>query len=101
MPPGGEVRPFEFHGSPGLIYLDPRWHQAVLRFVVEGFWHILDGTDPLRFLACLVIPFRRPPPLVIPPTSFTVAHSTPLIAAAVGFWPHSLSLPPRTWPPTA
>src|SRR5262249_49579690 len=30
MPPGGAVRAFEFHGSPGLIYLDPRWGQAVL-----------------------------------------------------------------------
>src|SRR5260370_41153540 len=42
MPPGGEVRPFEFHGSPGLIYLDPRWHQAVRPSVVEGLWHIVD-----------------------------------------------------------
>ena len=24
-----------------------------------GFWHILDGTDHLLFLLCLVIPFRR------------------------------------------
>src|SRR5882672_7295978 len=94
MPPGGEVRPFEFHGSPGLIYLDPRWHQAVLRFVVEGFWHILDGTDHLLFLACLVIPFRRLRPLVIIVTSFTVAHSITLIAAAFGFTPDWLWFPP-------
>src|SRR5216683_6040258 len=94
MPPGGEVRPFEFHGSPGLIYLDPRWHQAVLRFVIEGFWHILDGTDHLLFLACLVIPFRRLRPLVIIVTSFTVAHSITLIAAAFGFAPDWLWFPP-------
>ena len=94
MPPGGEVRPFEFHGAPGLIYLDPRWHQAVLRFVVEGFWHILDGTDHLLFLACLVIPFRRLRPLVIIVTSFTVAHSITLIAAAFGFAPDWLWFPP-------
>jgi hypothetical protein len=94
MPPGGEVRPFEFHGSPGLIYLDPRWHQAVLRFVVEGFWHILDGTDHLLFLACLVIPFRRLRPLIIIVTSFTVAHSITLIASAFGFAPDWLWFPP-------
>ena len=94
MPPGGAVRPFEFHGSPGLIYLDPRWHQAVLRFVVEGFWHILDGTDHLLFLACLVIPFRRLRPLVIIVTSFTVAHSITLIASAFGFAPDWLGFPP-------
>src|SRR5258708_25085368 len=94
MPPGGAVRPFECHGSPGLIYLDPRWHQAVLRFVVEGFWHILDGTDHLLFLACLVIPFRRLRPLVVIVTSFTVAHSITLIASAFGFAPDGLWFPP-------
>jgi hypothetical protein len=94
MPPGGAVRPFELHGSPGLIYLDPRWHQAVLRFVVEGFWHILDGADHLLFLACLVIPFRRLRPLIIVVTSFTVAHSITLIASAFGFAPDWLWFPP-------
>src|SRR5215467_8612093 len=79
MPPDGAVRAFEFHGSTGLVYLDPRWNQAVLRFVVEGFWHILDGTDHLLFLACLVIPFRRLRPLIIIVTAFTVAHSITLI----------------------
>jgi HupE/UreJ protein len=94
LPPDGSVRAFEFHGSPGLIFLDPRWHQAVLRFVVEGFWHILDGTDHLLFLACLVIPFRRLRPLIIIVTSFTVAHSITLIASAFGFAPDWLWFPP-------
>ena len=47
--PGGETRAFEFHGDPGLLRLDPRWHQAALRFVVAGFWHILEGIDHLLF----------------------------------------------------
>jgi len=94
MPPDSEARAFEFHGSPGLVYLDPRWHQAVLRFVVEGFWHILDGTDHLLFLACLVIPFRRLRPLVIIVTAFTVAHSITLLASAFGFAPDWLWFPP-------
>ena len=59
LPPGGAVRAFEFLGDPGLVPLDPRWHQAALRFVELGFLHILDGTDHLLFLLCLVIPFRR------------------------------------------
>ena len=88
------VRAFDFHGAPGLVYLDPRWHQAVLRFVVEGFWHILDGTDHLLFLACLVIPVRRLRPLVIIVTAFTVAHSITLIASAFGFAPDALWFPP-------
>ncbi len=87
MPPGGAVRAFDFHGAPGVIDLDPRWSQAVLRFAVEGFWHILDGTDHLLFLACLVIPFRRLRPLVVVVTSFTVAHSITLIASALGAAP--------------
>jgi hypothetical protein len=94
MPPGGVVRAFEFHGASGLVYLDPRWYQAVLRFVVEGFWHILDGTDHLLFLACLVIPVRRLRPLVIIVTSFTVAHSITLFASALGFAPDALWFPP-------
>jgi hypothetical protein len=94
MPPGGAVRAFDFHGSPGLIDLDPRWGQAVLRFVVEGISHILDGTDHLLFLACLVIPFRRLRPLVVIVTSFTVAHSITLIGSALGFAPDWAWFPP-------
>src|SRR5262245_36032609 len=94
LPPGGAIRAFEFHGDPGLIRLDPRWHQAALNFVVSGFWHILEGIDHLLFLACLVIPFRRLRPLVIIVTSFTVAHSITLIASAFGFVPDALWFPP-------
>ena len=92
--PGGGVRAFDFHGASGLVYLDPRLSQAVLRFVVEGFWHILDGTDHLLFLACLVIPFRRLRPLIVIVTSFTVAHSITLLASAFGFAPDGLWFPP-------
>src|SRR6185436_17487157 len=94
MPPGDSTRAFEFHGDQGLVQLDPRWHQAALRFVVSGFWHILEGTDHLLFLACLVFPFRRLRPLVVIVTSFTVAHSISLIAAAFGFVPDALWFPP-------
>jgi hypothetical protein len=57
IPPGGAVRAFEYTGDPGLVRLDPRWHQAAAQFVRLGFVHILDGTDHLLFLLCLVIPF--------------------------------------------
>ena len=53
----------------------------------RGFWHILDGTDHLLFLACLVIPVRRLRPLVVIVTAFTVAHSITLFASAFGFAP--------------
>ena len=93
LPPGGAVRAFEFRGEPGLVRLDPRWHQAARRFVESGFFHILDGLDHLLFLACLVIPLRRLRQLIVVVTSFTVAHSVTLIAAAYGFVPDALWFP--------
>jgi HupE/UreJ protein len=94
LPPGGAVRAFELEGDPGLVRLDPRWHQAALRFVELGFRHILDGTDHLLFLLCLVIPFRRLRALVLVVTSFTVAHSITLVASAFGLAPDGLWFPP-------
>ena len=92
--PDGAVRAFEYSGNPGLVRLDPRWHQAALRFVALGFEHILDGIDHLLFLACLVIPFRRFMPLAAIVTSFTVAHSVTLIASAFELAPDALWFPP-------
>ncbi|MEE2777619.1 MAG: HupE/UreJ family protein [Acidobacteriota bacterium] len=94
LPPGRAERAFQYRGEPGLVRLDPRWHQAALRFVEEGFFHILDGLDHLLFLACLVIPLRKLRELVVVVTSFTVAHSITLIASAYGFVPDSLWFPP-------
>jgi hypothetical protein len=94
LPPGGAVRAFELEGDPGLVRLDPRWHQAALRFVELGFRHILDGIDHLLFLLCLVIPFRRLRALVLVVTSFTVAHSITLVASAFGLAPDGLWFPP-------
>jgi hypothetical protein len=94
LPPGGAERAFEFHGDPGIVALDPRWHQAALRFVESGFLHILEGTDHLLFLLCLVIPFRRFGALVLIVTSFTVAHSITLIASAYNLGPDALWFAP-------
>jgi hypothetical protein len=92
--PEGQVRPFEYRGDPGVVHLDPRWHQAALRFVGLGFLHILDGVDHLLFLLCLVIPFRRARDLVLIVTSFTVAHSITLIGSALNVAPGALWFPP-------
>ena len=94
LPPGGTERAFAYDGDPGVVRLDPRWHQAAFLFVARGFAHILDGIDHLLFLLCLVIPLRRLRPLVAVVTSFTVAHTITLIAAAVGFAPTALWFPP-------
>jgi hypothetical protein len=91
---GGVERAFELSGDPGLVRLDPRWHQAAWRFVKLGFFHILDGTDHLLFLLCLILPFRRLRPLVLVVTAFTVAHSITLIASAFDLAPSALWFPP-------
>ena len=94
LPPGGTLRAFDFEGDEGLIQLDPRWYQAFLRFVRAGFLHIMNGTDHLLFLLCLVIPFRQLRQLLLIVTSFTLAHSFTLIASAYGLGPHALWFPP-------
>jgi hypothetical protein len=94
LPPGGAVRAFEFLGDPGLVHLDPRWFQAAGQFVKLGFLHILDGTDHLLFLFCLVIPFRKFRSLIPVVTSFTVAHSITLISSAYNLAPDALWFPP-------
>jgi hypothetical protein len=94
LPPGGAVRAFEFNGDPGLVQLDPSWRQAAWRFVALGFTHILDGTDHLLFLFCLVVPFRRLRPLILIVTAFTVAHSITLFASAFDLAPDALWFPP-------
>jgi hypothetical protein len=94
VPANGTMRVFELHGDPGLVRLDPRWHQAFVRFVELGFIHILDGADHLLFLLCLIMPFRKLRALVLIATAFTVGHSITLIAAALGYAPSGLWFPP-------
>ncbi|MGM0633544.1 MAG: HupE/UreJ family protein, partial [Pseudomonadota bacterium] len=81
----GAERAFSYEGNPGMVHLDPRWYQAAFNFIDMGFDHILGGTDHLLFLLCLVIPLRSIRALIPVITSFTIAHSVTLIAAALGW----------------
>ena len=92
--PSGTERVFQYSSNPGLVRLDPNWFQAAWTFVALGFKHILGGFDHLLFVFCLVVPIRRARPLVAVITSFTVAHSITLIAAALGLAPNALWFPP-------
>jgi len=94
LPPGGIDRAYALEGDAGLVRLDPRWYQAAANFVKMGFLHILDGTDHLLFLLCLIIPFRRVRPLIAIVTAFTVAHSITLIGSAYNYAPDVLWFPP-------
>jgi hypothetical protein len=91
----GVERVYQIEGDTGLVPLDPRWHQSLARFLVQGFLHILDGVDHLLFLLCLVVPFRREVKrLVWIVTAFTVGHSITLIGSAYGLAPSGLWFPP-------
>jgi hypothetical protein len=92
--PNGAERVFNYLGNPGLVELDPRWHQAAFRFITMGFEHILEGIDHLLFLFCLVIPLRSMRALIPVVTSFTIAHSITLIGSAFGIAPSALWFPP-------
>ena len=94
LPPDGAERAYQYSGDPGLVRLDPRWHQAAFQFVKLGFLHILDGIDHLLFVLCLVIPIRRFRSLVAVVTEFTVAHSITLAASVLGRAPDALWFPP-------
>ena len=94
LPPGGADRAYALEGDAGLVRLDPQWFQAAANFVKMGFFHILDGTDHLLFLLCLIIPYRRVWPLVPIVTAFTVAHSITLIGSAYNYAPDVLWFPP-------
>jgi hypothetical protein len=80
-------RTFQFHDDPGLVHLDPRWHQAAQMFIAEGFWHVLNGPDHLLFLFCLVVPLRRVRSLFWVATSFIVSHTITLVAASYDMVP--------------
>jgi hypothetical protein len=91
----GVERVYQIEGEAGVVPLDPRWHQSLLRFLVQGFEHILDGADHLLFLLCLVVPFRRElRALVWIVTAFTAGHSVTLIASGYGLAPTTLWFPP-------
>jgi HupE / UreJ protein len=96
LPPSGEVRIYQVHGGHGWLDLDPGWLAAGWTFTKLGFDHILDGVDHLLFLLCLVLPFRLRQFWTLAGiiTSFTVAHSITLIAAATGLVPSGNWFPP-------
>lgn len=91
----GTVRLLQLEQHNEIVALDPSWLEASLRFVRQGFAHILDGADHLLFLLCLVLPLRhRLGKLAWVVTAFTVAHSITLIASAYGLAPDALWFPP-------
>ena len=59
LPPDGGIRSFEYEGDPPPYKLNPKPGQAAWHFVQLGVAHIVNQTDHLLFLFCLILPFRR------------------------------------------
>jgi len=87
-------RTFLLSGGQETFPLEPSWAQAAGLFVRMGFVHILEGTDHLLFLLCLVIAVRGFRALVWVVTAFTAADSLTLIASALEMAPDALWFPP-------
>lgn len=95
LAPNGTIRPFEYEGGdPGLVRLDPEWHQTARSFAGMGFHYLINGIDSLLFLLCLVVPFRKFRELVAIVGAFAAAHSITFIASAFGMAPAVSWFPP-------
>jgi hypothetical protein len=95
LAPNGSIRSFEYEGGdPGLVRLDPEWHQTAQKFAGMGFRYLINGIDSLLFLLCLVVPFRKVRELVAIVGAFAAAHSITFIASAFGMAPAVSWFPP-------
>ncbi len=94
IPAGIGERVFNYIGDPGKVELDPSLLHALYEFTELGFFHILEGTDHILFLLCLIIPIRSFRALIPVVTSFTIAHSITLISTAFGLAPKALWFAP-------
>lgn len=95
LAPGGAEQIFLLRGPAAAVALDPSWQRAAWVFVKSGIGHILGGFDHLLFLLCMVVPFRRLSwNLAAIVTSFTLAHTITLFAAAFDLVPAGKWFPP-------
>jgi HupE / UreJ protein len=93
--PDGTIRGFEYEGGdPGLLRLDPEWHQTAATFAGMGVRYLLGAVDALLFLTCLVLPFRRIGAAALIATAFAAAYSITLVASAYGMAPGASWFPP-------
>jgi HupE/UreJ protein len=93
--PNGSIRSFEYEGGdPGLVRLDPEWHQTAQKYAGLGFRYLINGIDSLLFLLCLIVPFRKLRELVAIVGAFAAAHSITFIASAFGMAPAVSWFPP-------
>jgi len=94
LPLDGNSRAMIISGETEPVPLNPNWYTAAASFIELGIEHILNGTDHLLFLFCLVIPFRSVRGLFSVITAFTLAHSVTLFASTFHLAPKGAWFPP-------
>jgi hypothetical protein len=94
FPLDGNSRAMIISGETEPVPLNPNWYTAAASFIELGIEHILNGTDHLLFLFCLVIPFRSMRGLFSVITAFTLAHSVTLFASTFHLAPQGAWFPP-------
>ncbi|HWE50994.1 MAG TPA: HupE/UreJ family protein [Bryobacteraceae bacterium] len=94
IPPGTDSsspsRTFTYTGDPGRVILEPRLPEDVIQFLRWGFGSLLNGTDYLLLIFCMVLPFRRAREIVPVAVAFASAIPITLIASASGLAPDGL-----------
>lgn len=70
---------FTLRGDPGTL-------DVFASYVSLGVVHILEGVDHLLFVLALLLLVRDPRRLLLAVTAFTLAHSTTLVAATLGWF---------------
>lgn len=89
----GDERVLQFSGDPGTVRLDPRWYHVVGDFLRRGAVGFAENAHYPLFLLCLVMPFRRPFPLVGLIVSFSAGYTITLAASGFGLLPNVLWFP--------
>ncbi len=92
--PDGAARTFEYEGDAGTVLLAPSRLEVARHFAAMGARHVLESSDVLLFLLCLVVPFRRPRAVLPLVAAFAVAHSVTLLASGFGMAPDVNWFPP-------
>lgn len=90
----GHSMTFAFEGDPGPIHLDPRWRDAVSRFITSGARLVAGSADFLLMIFCLVLPFRRYGRFLPVLVTLTGGLTLTLLVAATGFTPRTVWFDP-------
>jgi hypothetical protein len=92
LAPSGSVRSFTLPGDQGLIWFEPHWYQAALRFFRGSVFSAVTSSDLYFLLACLVIVAAGQWMMLVPWLAALVATQAAVIVAT-----QISGTPPADW----